>query len=100
MNIRFENNDLEELYTRETGKYRCSLSPVVIERFFERMADIDAATAERDLRQLKAARLEKVPRECDGCYSMRLNAQFRLILKLTKIEGLPGAMIVDVRDYH
>jgi plasmid maintenance system killer protein len=31
---------------------------------------------------------------------MRLNDQFRLILRFERIEGKPGAMIVDIRDYH
>ena len=100
VNTAFENRDLLELFTHGSGKYAKKLSPVIIDRFFGRMEDVLAALDMQKLYQLKGARLEKVPSECLGCYSMRLNDQWRLILKFEAIDGQPGAVIVDVRDYH
>jgi proteic killer suppression protein len=100
MNVDVSNKDLLKLYTEESGSYKRSLPPVVIDRFFETMGQICAADDERTLRTLKGRRLEKVPSECEDCYSMRLNDQYRLILRLKHVEGVPCAEIIDVRDYH
>ena len=100
MRIHIVERDVLELYTSESGRPNKSLPPVVVDRFFEAMGQIAFARDERDLRSLKSRRLEKVPSECAGCYSMRLNDQFRLILRLVTIDNEPGAEIIAVRDYH
>jgi plasmid maintenance system killer protein len=100
MNFRFTDKDLLRLYTENTGSAWKSLPPVVIERFFEAVDDIHAAPDERELRRIPGYHFEKVPRECEGCYSLRLGSQFRLIFKIVQIDGEAGIEIVAVRDYH
>lgn len=102
MLLSFSNRDLERLYVNEDGPYRKKLPPQMIDRFFECCADITAARDEQDLRSLKSRRYEKVPRECEGCYSMRLNDQFRIIVvPYRDVDSGEAAMEVrDVLDYH
>lgn len=100
VNIVISDRDLLRLYTEDDGPKRKGLPPVVVDRFFEVMADIAAAEDERDLRRVKSRRLEKVPSECERCFSMRLNDQFRLIFRFVIIDGQRGVEVIDVRDYH
>ena len=100
MNFIFTDKDLLRLYIEEAGPRRKSLPNVIIDRFFEAMAEIAVASDERELRSLKSRRMEKVPSECKGCYSVRLNDQFRLIFRFTTIDEKIGIEIIDVRDYH
>jgi toxin HigB-1 len=71
-----------------------------VDAFFAIMDRIDAADDERDLRQLKSRRLEKLKGDRDGQHSMRLNDQWRLILEMVKDEQGKYLLIIDIDDYH
>jgi toxin HigB-1 len=68
--------------------------------FFDLMARIDAAVDERDLRQLKSRRLEKLKGDRAGQYTMRLNDQWRLILEIIEDEQGKLLLIIAIADYH
>jgi len=100
MNFIISDKDLLRLYTEERGPKHKGLPPQVIDRFFEAMMEITVASDERDIPAIKSRRMERVPSECEGCYSLRLNDQYRLIFRFTVIDGQSGLEIVDVRHYH
>jgi hypothetical protein len=48
MNLDFEDSDYRELYQTAKGRLAQRFPPPVIDRFFERMAEIAAAQDQRD----------------------------------------------------
>jgi toxin HigB-1 len=98
MRWEFKSKDLRLLYEEDKGVNR--YEPAVVDAFFAVMGRIDAAADERDLRQLKSRRLEKLKGDRDGQYSMRLNDQWRLILEIVKDEQGKYLLIIDIDDYH
>ena len=85
MRFYFQTKKLEALYTEEKNAHKY---PGVVDDFFEVMAIIDAAVDERDLYAQKGLRFEKLQgkRGKEGQRSLRLNAQWRLIVTLAEDE--------------
>lgn len=98
MRWEFASKHLESLYEEEKGANK--YEPAVVDAFFSLMARIDAAIDERDLRQLKSRRLEKLKGDRAGQYSMRLNDQWRLILEITEDEQGKLLLVIEITDYH
>ncbi|MDB9462382.1 type II toxin-antitoxin system RelE/ParE family toxin [Dolichospermum circinale CS-537/03] len=95
----FQTKKLEALYTEEKNAHKY---PGVVDDFFEVMAIIDAAVDERDLYAQKGLRFEKLQgkRGKEGQRSLRLNAQWRLIVTLAEDEQGNYLTIIDIEDYH
>ena len=70
--------------------------------FFEVMAIIEAAENEQDLYALKSLRFEKLEgkRAKDNQRSLRLNKQWRLIIKIEKDTEDKYIVVIDIEDYH
>ncbi len=100
MNFRFEQKDTLRLFLNDDGPMKKALPPEVTQRFFAAMDNVLAADDERDLRRVPGYHFEKVPSEGEGCYSIRLGKQFRLIFRLHDEAGEQTLEVVDVRDYH
>lgn len=98
MRFRFKDKKLEALYSEEKGANK--YEPAVVDAFFAVMDRIVAATDERDLRELKSRRLEKLKGDRAGQYSMRLNDQWRLILEFEDDKQGKCLLIVEIADYH
>lgn len=98
MRWEFKSKMLKSLYEEEKGVHR--YEPAVIDAFFTVMGRINAATDERDLRQLKSRRLEKLKGDRSGQYSMRLNDQWRLVLEIKDDHKGKCLLVVDIEDYH
>jgi proteic killer suppression protein len=98
MRWEFASKHLKSLYEEEKGANK--YEPAVVDAFFSLMARIDAAIDERDLRQLKSRRLEKLKGDRAGQYSMRLNDQWRLILEITEDEQGKRLLVIEITDYH
>jgi toxin HigB-1 len=96
--FRFKDKKLKALYYEEKGANK--YEPAVVDAFFAVMDRIDAATDERDLRQLKSRRLEKLKGDRAGQYSMRLNDQWRLILEIEDDKQGNCLVVVEITDYH
>ena len=64
------------------------------------MQAIRAAAHENDLRSLKSLHFEKLRGERKGQYSIRLNAQFRLVFEIEQGEQGNILVILGVEDYH
>ncbi|MBI4276970.1 MAG: type II toxin-antitoxin system RelE/ParE family toxin [Armatimonadetes bacterium] len=98
MEIRFADDDLARLETDEG--HRGGHSQVVVRAFRMRMQQIRAAPDERTFHQLRSLRFEKLKGNRAGQYSMRLNDQWRLILKFEGKSPDKVAVIVGIDDYH
>lgn len=73
--------------------------PTVVRSYRRKVQLIVAAVDERDLYEMRGLRMEKLKGDRLGQTSMRLNDQFRLILKF-KTEGERVAVLLEVVDYH
>lgn len=71
----------------------------VIKSYRKKVQLITAAVNERDLYEMRGLRMEQLKGDRQGQTSMRLNDQFRLILKF-KTEGGRVAVLLEVVDYH
>jgi len=96
----FANKKLEQLYTAEAGANK--YPPEVVDAFFKKMALIRTAKDENDLRAFKSLHFEKLQGErgLRGERSIRLNQQFRLILRLETDEQGKLVCIISIEDYH
>ncbi len=98
MKVRFEDKDLEQLEAdpqSEGGR----TSPLV-KAFRKRMQMIRGAPDERDFYALKSLHFEKLQGSKSGERSMRLNDQYRLIVKIEEHEQEKTVVIVSITDYH
>lgn len=99
MEVDFEDESLRRLES-ELG-YSAGHGPEVVKAFRRRMQLIRNAPDERDFYALKSVRFEKLKGDRVGQYSMRLNLQWRLILKLVERESEKKlVVIVSITDYH
>ena len=99
MQIRFEDKDLERLYS-EPSFHHPRLGPAVTKQFRKSMQLVVGANDERDLRNLRGLRLEKLDGNRQGQHSIRLGEQFRLILRLETSDDGRVVTIVELTDYH
>jgi proteic killer suppression protein len=73
-----------------------SLPRVIQQRARQRLAVLDAATSIRDLAAVPGNRLERLHGELEGCWSVRVNRQWRIRFRWSP----PNAYDVDIVDYH
>ncbi len=64
------------------------------------MQVIRAALDERDFYAMKSLHFEKLSGNREGQNSMRLNEQWRLILRLEKSESGKIVVVISITDYH
>lgn len=98
MEIVFEDAALDRLETGEgaDGTYQ----PGIVRAFRRRMQQIRASVDERDFYQQRSLRFEKLKGGRAHQHSMRLNAQWRLILELRGDGPNKVVVIVAIEDYH
>ena len=98
MNIEFRDGDLERLAfdARFTGGF----SRDIVKAYRRRIQQIQAAPSERDFYALKSLHYEKLKGKRDGERSMRLNAQYRLILYIEGHEASRTVVVLSIEDYH
>ena len=81
--------------------YDAGFGREVVKAFRKRLQLIRAAPDERDFYALKSLHFEKLKGGREGQYSMRLNDQWRLILRIARREGDKKiVVIVSITDYH
>lgn len=98
MEVEFDDNDLDRLET-DAG-YSAGFSQEIVRSFRKRMQQIRAARDERDLHSIRALNFEKLKGNREGQYSIRLNLQWRLILKIRGAHPCKVIGIVEIVDYH
>ncbi|MBP7552068.1 MAG: type II toxin-antitoxin system RelE/ParE family toxin [Spirochaetes bacterium] len=101
MEYDFENDNLVKLYeTGKSGKYK--LQPDVIDKFFLRTEDIEAAVSIFDLIEKRSLNFEKL-KKYKNRYSMRLNLKYRLEFSIEwkdEQKGLGKIIILDISNHY
>ena len=99
MRIRFATADLERLY--EDASYVSSrFGRDVVRAYRKKVGFLVAAESEQDLRSYRALRLEKLRGDRAGQHSIRLNDQWRLILRLETDDQGRVIVVIEIVDYH
>lgn len=99
MRLSFDDDDLERLYT-DAGFSLSRLGLDVVRAFRKKVAFLAQAVTPQDIRAMHSYNLEKLKGDRDGQYSIRLNMQWRLILRFETDEEGTRIDIVEIVDYH
>ena len=97
MEVRFENETLKRLESDAT--FTAGLDGALVKAFRKRMQLIRAAPDERVFYAMKSLHYEKLKGDRAHQRSMRLNDQWRLILRLEEDETGKLVVIVSIADY-
>ena len=98
MEVEFEDEDLDRLEV--DGTFDKSLSPALVRAYRRRMQQIRAFVDERDFYANKGAHFEKLDGNWAEHCSVRLNDQFRLILRFKGKAPGKVVVVVCITDYH
>jgi proteic killer suppression protein len=98
MDVTFEDPALRRL--AEDSTYTHGLSAPLVKAFRKRIQLIRAAPDERDFYVLKALHYEKLKGDRTGQRSMRLNDQWRLILRIVQDDQGKEVAVIEIADYH
>jgi proteic killer suppression protein len=98
MRIKYADEKLRRL--AEELDFYDKFDRTLVRAYRMRVQLICAAQDERPLRAMKSLHFEKLKGDLDGKYSIRLNAQWRLILQIEKDETGKLIVIVSIMDYH
>ncbi|MFA5890848.1 MAG: type II toxin-antitoxin system RelE/ParE family toxin [Actinomycetota bacterium] len=99
MRVEFADDGLRRLY-EEPAFHDPKLGPDVTKQFRKKVNFLIAAHDERDLRNYKALHFEKLAGSRTGQSSIRLNDQWRLILRIKEDEQGRLIVVVEIVDYH
>lgn len=95
--MEFANQSLDRLETDHS--FSGGFPSAVVEAFRKRMQLIRSASDKRDFYQLKSLHFEKLKGGRSGQYSMRLNDQYRLVLKLLNQSKGKVVQILEIWDH-
>lgn len=99
MKLEFEDESLALALTDDRAS-ELKLSVALIKSLRRKLQLILAANDERDLRQLKSLHFEKLKGDRAGQRSIRLNDQYRLIVRLDDRTKPPTIVAIGIEDYH
>lgn len=99
MRIDFEDDDLRHLY-EERDFVLPRIGPEVTKAFRKTVGFLVAAPTQADLREYRALRLKKLQGDRQGQYSVRLNRQWRLIIRFETDSDGQILIVIEVVDYH
>lgn len=98
MDVDFEDASLRRLETDPA--YTAGLDAAIVKAFRKRLQFIRAAPDERAFYAMKSLHYEKLKGNLDGQSSMRLNDQWRLLLRLRQNEDGKTVVVISIADYH
>ncbi|KAF0844264.1 proteic killer suppression protein [Methylovorus glucosotrophus] len=98
MEIEFEDEQLERLEI--DSSFYAGYPLAIVRAYRKRIQTIRAATDERAFYALKSLHFEKLVGNRVGEYSMRLNEQWRLILKFKTQGDGKIVIVISIEDYH
>jgi toxin HigB-1 len=99
MLIDFADDDLRQLYD-DASFHAPRLGPDVTKAFRKKVGFIAAASTELDIHNMRSLHLEKLVGDRKGQHSIRLNDQWRLILRFESDDAGKVVVILEVVDYH
>jgi proteic killer suppression protein len=98
MKIEFADADLRRICSDEAHKL--GLPVAVIQAARRRLVQLEAATDERDLRNLKSLNYKKLKGDKDANHTVRVNDQYRIVFTLLDTENPPIINILAICDTH
>lgn len=98
MDVEFEDASLKRLEA-DPG-FTAGYDAAIVKAFRKRMQLIRAAVDERAFYAMKSLHYEKLKGDRDGQSSMRLNAQWRLLLRLRQDDEGKTVLVLSIIDYH
>lgn len=97
MEVRFEDVALDAL---EVGPGDGGFPSAVVRAFRKRIQHIRNAADIRDFYSMKSLHFEKLKGDLVGKHSMRLNDQWRLVLRFDGEGAQTVAVLLGIKDYH
>lgn len=97
MEVDFEDASLQRL--EADPSFTGGFDAAIVKAFRKRMQFIRAALDERAFYAMKSLHYEKLKGDRDGQSSMRLNDQWRLILRIERVAE-KHVVIISIADYH
>ncbi len=98
MDVKFVDASLKRLEA-DPG-FTAGYDAAIVKAFRKRMQFIRAAVDERAFYTMKSLHYEKLKGDRDGQSSMRLNDQWRLLLRVEQDEHGKTVLIISIIDYH
>ena len=98
MDIEFQDSELERLAFDKS--YVGKRSPALVKAYRNRVNLIKHAPDQQVLYAFKGLHLEKLKGKRKGKHSMKINDQFRLIVKFAKKNGNDTVIVIKMEDYH
>ena len=98
MRVRHADDQLARL--ESDRKYYCGFPEGIVKAFRKRMQLIRQARDERDLRQMRSHRFERLRGNRSHQHSMRLNDQMRLMIEFEGEGQNKTVVIMGIEDYH
>lgn len=98
MEVKFEDPALERL--EADPNFTNGLDAALVKAFRKRLQFIRAAPDERTFYAMKSLHYEKLQGDRIGQRSMRLNDQWRLIVRIEHDDAGKLVLIVSIVDYH
>ena len=98
MKFVFVSKKLESLYTAEAGVKKYPVN--VVDAFFDALDLIDSIAEAKELLAFKGFNYKKLKGQLKEFHSLRLNKQFRLLVKLCEDKDGQFFEIAQIIDYH
>ena len=98
MDLEFDDDALRRVACDPS--FDMGLDRAIVKAFRMRIQVIAAAVDERTFYALTAWHFEKLKGDLVGKYSIRLNKQWRLLIRLEKRESGKTVVVVSICDYH
>lgn len=98
MDVQFEDADLERL--EADVRFDRGLPREVVKKFRMRLQFLRQAEDERDLYAMKSLHFEALKGKRAGQRSLRLNDQWRLIVRIEGTAPEKSIVILSIEDYH
>jgi proteic killer suppression protein len=98
MEVEFGDAQLEQL--EKDLAFNAGFGIAIVRGYRKLMRFIRAAGDERDFRAMRSLNFEKLKGDRDHQYSLRIDAQWRLIIELRKASPKNVVIVVSIEDYH
>jgi proteic killer suppression protein len=94
-----EDNNLQRLF--EEPEFRLPRLGSDLTRAFRKVVGIVRAAAdERDLYSMQSLHFERLEGDRAGQRSLRLNRQWRLVVRLETVQDVKRVVVIEIINYH
>ena len=100
MKVEYEGDDLRQMAEDSafpTPKYGKDLTRA----FRKAIGLLESVSSQAELRNFRGLRLEQLKgKKYEGCHSVRLNKQWRLIIRFQASDDGQAIWVIEIVDYH